>query len=44
LSANHGNTPGARRIARTAIARKILTLVYYGLRDGTIRSKAIEAA
>ena len=34
---------GARRgrnIARVAIARKLLTLVYYGLRDGEIRCLA----
>jgi transposase len=28
---------GNRRIAKTAIARRIITLVYYGLRDGHIR-------
>ena len=28
---------GNRKIARVAVARKILTLVYYGLRDGHIR-------
>jgi transposase len=28
---------GNRRIAKVAIARRIITLVYYGLRDGTIR-------
>jgi len=44
ISSNHGNTAGARKIARVAVARKIVTLVYYGLRDGTIRSQAIEAA
>jgi len=44
ITANHGDTQGARKIARVAVARKIVTLVYYGLRDGTIRSKAIEAA
>jgi transposase len=44
ITANHGDTAGARRIARVAVARKIVTLVYYGLRDGTIRSRAIEAA
>jgi hypothetical protein len=27
-----------------SVARKIVTLVYYGLRDGTIRSKAISEA
>jgi hypothetical protein len=26
-----------RPIARTALARKILTLVFYGLRDGEVR-------
>jgi hypothetical protein len=44
IAATHGNTPGARKIARVAVARKIITLVFYGLRDGTIRSKAIEGA
>ncbi len=44
ISAAHGDTQGARKVARVAVARKILTLVYFGLRDGTIRSKAIEAA
>ena len=44
IAAHHGDPAGARRIARVAVARKIVTLVYYGLRDGTIRSKAIEAA
>jgi transposase len=29
-----------RRIARVAVARKVLTLVYYGLRDGEIRCLA----
>jgi transposase len=33
---------GNRRIAKVAIARRIITLVYYGLRDGTIR--CLEAA
>ncbi|MDQ3223420.1 MAG: hypothetical protein M3Q75_08135 [Gemmatimonadota bacterium] len=34
-----------RRIARVAVARKILTLVYYGLRDGHIRCfDRVEAA
>jgi transposase len=42
IAAGHGSTPGARKVARVAVARKIVTLVYYGLRDGTIRSKAIE--
>lgn len=45
IAASHGDTKGARKVARVAVARKILTLCYYGLRDGTIRSKAIcEAA
>lgn len=44
VTANHGEGAGARKIARAAVARKIVTLVYYGLRDGTIRSKAIEQA
>jgi transposase len=44
ITANHGDTQSARKIARVAVARKIVTLVYYGLRDGTIRSKAIEQA
>jgi transposase len=43
ITAKSGDTQGARKVARVA-ARKIVTLVYYGLRDGTIRSKAIEAA
>ena len=30
--------------ARAAVARKLLTLVYYGLRDGEIRCLASEAA
>jgi transposase len=29
-----------RRIARVAVARKLLTLVYFGLRDGEIRCLA----
>ena len=44
IAANHGDTTGARKVARVAVARKIVTLVYFGLRDGTIRSRAIEAA
>jgi transposase len=44
IAARHGGTPGARKIARVALARKIVTLVYYGLRDGTIRSKAVTKA
>jgi len=38
IAENHGSSPGARKIARVAVARKIVTLVYYGLRDGEIRS------
>jgi hypothetical protein len=30
------DSAGARKIAQVAIARKIVTLVYYGLRDGTV--------
>ena len=30
--------------ARAAVARKLLTLVYYGLRDGEIRCLTVEAA
>jgi hypothetical protein len=44
IAAHHGDSAGARTIARVAVARKIVTLVYYGLRDGTIRSKAISEA
>jgi transposase len=33
-----------RKIARVAVARKIVTLVYYGLRDGHIRCLEPEAA
>ena len=44
IAASHGDTKGARKVARVAVARKILTLVYYGLRDGTIRSKVISEA
>ncbi|MGH9259709.1 MAG: IS110 family transposase [Acidimicrobiales bacterium] len=33
-----------RMIGRVAAARKLLTLVYYGLRDGQIRGPAAEAA
>jgi transposase len=44
ITAHHGDGAGARKIARVAVARKIVTLVYYGLRDGTIRSKAISEA
>jgi hypothetical protein len=44
ITAHHGDNAGARKIARVAVARKIVTLVYYGLRDGTIRSKAISEA
>ena len=41
IAANHGDAAAARNIARVAVARKIVTLVYYGLRDGTIRSMAM---
>jgi hypothetical protein len=44
IAANHGDSPGVRKIARVAVARKIVTLVYYGLRDGAIRSMAIKGA
>ena len=44
ITTHHGDTVGARKIARVAVARKIVVLVFYGLRDGTIRSKAIEQA
>lgn len=44
IAANHASTPGGRKVARVAVARKILTLIYFGLRDGTIRSKAISEA
>jgi transposase len=44
ISASHGSTVGARKVARVAVARKIVTLVYYGLRDGEIRSLAAEAS
>ena len=37
--ATHG-----RNKARVALARKVLTLVYYGLRDGEIRCLARAAA
>ena len=30
--------------ANVAIARRVLTLVYYGLRDGEIRSLAVQEA
>lgn len=33
-----------RNIARVAAARKLLTLVYYGLRDGEIRCLATAGA
>jgi len=33
-----------RNIARVAVARKLLSLVYYGLRDGEIRSLALAEA
>jgi transposase len=44
ISASHGSTPGARKVARVAVARKIITLAYYGLRDGDIRQLAQKAA
>jgi transposase len=44
IAANHGNTVGARKVARVAVARKIVSLVYYGLRDGVIRSLAVDQA
>lgn len=44
ITATHGDTPAARKVARVAVARKIVTHVYFGLRDGTIRSKAIDQA
>jgi transposase len=37
IAASHGHTKHARRIARVAVARRIVTLAYYGLRDGHIR-------
>jgi transposase len=40
ISASHGSGPDARKIARVAVARKLLTLVYFGLRDGEIRCLA----
>jgi len=43
ISSSHGEGPGARKIARVAVARKIVTLVYYGLRDGEIRCLAEKA-
>jgi transposase len=44
ITAQHGDTVGARKIARVAVARKIVTLVFYGLRDGVIRSQAVVEA
>ena len=49
VSANHGGTRlqadyhriadrRGKNKARVAVARRLLTLVFYGLRDGTIRS------
>jgi hypothetical protein len=51
ISKNHGHTKikadyrriadrRGKNIARTAVARKLLTLVYYGLRDGELRCLA----
>jgi len=31
--------PGARNVAKVAAARRLLTLVYYGLRDGQSRCR-----
>ena len=36
ISESHGNSAAARKIARVAVARKIVTLVYDGMRDGVI--------
>ena len=44
IAAHHGDTADGRKIARVAVARKVVTLVYYGVRDGTIRSKAVVKA
>lgn len=44
ISASHGSTVGARKIARVAVARKVVTLVYYALRDGEVRCLATQAA
>lgn len=33
-----------KNLAKVAAARKLLTLVYYGLRDGEIRCLAVRAA
>lgn len=44
ITASHGNNVAGRKIARVAVARKIVTLVYYGLRDGNIRSLATDVA
>jgi hypothetical protein len=49
ISANHGGSRlqadyhriaerAGKNKARVAVARRLLTLVFYGLRDGTIRS------
>ncbi|MGW0825308.1 hypothetical protein [Streptomyces sp. NPDC002845] len=35
--------PRGRNIAKIAAGRKLLTLVYYGLRDGHIRALARQA-
>jgi hypothetical protein len=40
ITESQGSTPSARKIARVAVARKIVTLVYYGLKDGEIPSLA----
>jgi transposase len=44
IASNHGNTVAARKIARVAVARRIVTLVYYGMRDGVITSLAADKA
>jgi transposase len=45
ISKHLGNVAGRRgvHVARVAAARKVLTLVYYGLRDGEIRCLADQA-
>lgn len=43
IAEHHGSTPGARQVAKVAVARKIVTLVYYGLRDGEVRSLSATA-
>ena len=36
----HRGTAGPKNVARIAVARKLLTMVYYGLRDGQLRCLA----